>query len=96
MPVAHPLRTDFENRKEEITQQLVEAAESTGFFALVDHVLSVEEIERQFALSKVFFAHGMEIKNKTPYDTSTSLGYENKVISSTSQSCSFELKLTPK
>ncbi|EOO02169.1 putative gibberellin 20- protein [Phaeoacremonium minimum UCRPA7] len=70
--------SDFENRKEEITRQLVDAAENTGFFTLVDHALSVEEIEAQFAISKSFFALPSEVKRKTKHDPKTALGYENK------------------
>lgn len=72
------VNSDFENRKEEITRQLVDAAENTGFFTLVDHALSVEEIEAQFAISKSFFALPSEVKQKTTHDPKTALGYENK------------------
>ncbi|OKL59462.1 hypothetical protein UA08_05318 [Talaromyces atroroseus] len=67
---------DFENRKEEIGRKLVDAAEKIGFFTLVDHVLSVEEIEKQFAVSQKYFAQPMEKKREIPYDNNTSLGYE--------------------
>ncbi|VUC22935.1 unnamed protein product [Clonostachys rosea] len=69
---------DFESRKEEIGRQLVDAAEKVGFFSVVDHVLSMEEIETQFGVSENFFALSPEEKAKVPFDVSTSLGYENK------------------
>ncbi|KAM0811537.1 putative Fe2OG dioxygenase domain-containing protein [Seiridium cardinale] len=69
---------DFVNRKAEIRQQLVEAAESAGFFTLVDHGISVEEIEAQFAISKAFFDLPAETKGKTPHDTKTNNGWEYK------------------
>lgn len=71
--------TDFDNRKEEIGKELVDAAENVGFFTVVDHELSVEEIKEQFAVSKRYFSQPLEKKMQIPYDTNTSLGYENKV-----------------
>ncbi|KAH7035964.1 leucoanthocyanidin dioxygenase [Microdochium trichocladiopsis] len=69
---------DFEARREEITKQLVEAAEFAGFFTLVDHGISVEEIEAQFALSKTFFDLPAEVKGRTPHDRKTNNGWEYK------------------
>ncbi|TPX12901.1 uncharacterized protein E0L32_006781 [Thyridium curvatum] len=69
---------DFDNRKDEIKTQLLEAAEYAGFFTLVDHGISVEEIERQFAISRAFFALPQEVKGKTPHDTTTNNGWEYK------------------
>jgi isopenicillin N synthase-like dioxygenase len=70
---------DFENRKQEIISQLVDAAENSGFLTLVDHGITVEEIEAQFALSKTFFGLPLETKHATKFDSSTSLGFEYKV-----------------
>jgi hypothetical protein len=39
------LSQDYENRKYEIREQLVSAAEGAGFLTLVDHGISIEEIE---------------------------------------------------
>ena len=72
-------KSDYESRKEEITKQLVEAAEFAGFFTLVDHGITVEEIESQFAISKRFFNLPSEFKSKTPHDTKTNNGWEYKV-----------------
>ncbi|KAJ9145314.1 Clavaminate synthase-like protein [Pleurostoma richardsiae] len=69
---------DFENRKQEIISQLVDAAENSGFLTLVDHGITVEEIEAQFALSKTFFGLSLETKHATKFDSSTSLGFEYK------------------
>ncbi|KEF54109.1 uncharacterized protein A1O9_09904 [Exophiala aquamarina CBS 119918] len=69
---------DFEYRREEITQQLVEAAETAGFLTLVDHGISVDEIKQQFAISKAFFALPHESKGKTPHDLKTNNGWEYK------------------
>ena len=70
---------DFNQRKEEITKQLVDAAENSGFLMLVDHGISIDEINQQFAISKAFFQLPHEIKGKTAYDINQGLGWEYKV-----------------
>jgi hypothetical protein len=70
---------DFEQRKDEITAQLIEAAEYAGFFTLIDHDISKEEIEAQFSISKAFFDLPADVKGKTPHDTKTNNGWEYKV-----------------
>ncbi|KAL2825770.1 leucoanthocyanidin dioxygenase [Aspergillus cavernicola] len=67
---------DYENRREEITQQLVEAAETAGFLTLVDHGITVEEINAQFSLSKTFFDLPLDVKAKIPHSLSTNNGWE--------------------
>ncbi|KAH8698971.1 leucoanthocyanidin dioxygenase [Talaromyces proteolyticus] len=69
---------DFVNRKEEITKQLVKAAETAGFLTLVDHGITVDEIEKQFAISKSFFDLPAESKGKTPHDSKSNNGWEYK------------------
>ncbi|KAJ5397852.1 hypothetical protein N7509_005965 [Penicillium cosmopolitanum] len=73
---------DFEQRKDEITAQLIEAAEYAGFFTLVDHGISKEDIEAQFSISKAFFDLPADVKGKTPHDTKTNNGWEYKVRNS--------------
>lgn len=46
---------------------------------LVDHGISKEDIEAQFAISKAFFDLPMDTKSKTPHDTSSNNGWEYKV-----------------
>jgi isopenicillin N synthase-like dioxygenase len=58
---------------------LIAAAENAGFFMLVDHGITIEEIERQFSISKNFFDLPAEVKGKTPHDTKTNNGWEYKV-----------------
>ncbi|OKL59496.1 hypothetical protein UA08_05286 [Talaromyces atroroseus] len=67
---------DYESRREEITKQLVEAAETAGFLTLIDHGITIEEIEAQFALSKAYFDLPKEIKDKVPHNLTTNNGYE--------------------
>jgi len=73
------ISTDYESRREEITKQLVEGAETAGFLTLVDHGITIEEIESQFAISKSFFDLPPEIKGKTPHQRETNNGWEYKV-----------------
>ncbi|RFU30466.1 hypothetical protein B7463_g5878, partial [Scytalidium lignicola] len=70
---------DFDNRKEEITKQLVEAAEHAGFFTLIEHGISKEDIESQFEISKNFFDLPANVKGIVPHDTKTNNGWEYKV-----------------
>ncbi|KAJ6083668.1 hypothetical protein N7467_007803 [Penicillium canescens] len=69
---------DFDKHKDYITQQLIEAAEHTGFFTLVDHDISKEEIEAQFAISRAFFDLPAEVKARTPHDNISNNGWEYK------------------
>lgn len=70
---------DFANRKDEITKQLVEAAERAGFFTLIDHGITKDEIEAEFSVSREFFNLPAEVEGKTAHDTSTNNGWEYKV-----------------
>lgn len=58
---------DFDNRVEEITKQLIHAAETDGFFGLTNHGISLPEIEAQFKLSESFFALPRETKATVPF-----------------------------
>lgn len=69
------------HRREEITQQLVKAAETAGFFTLIDHGITIDEIETQFALSKAFFDLPQEVKAKIPHNLITNNGWEYYVSS---------------
>ncbi|WVQ86194.1 hypothetical protein IAT38_008362 [Cryptococcus sp. DSM 104549] len=69
-------RSYFEKRSDEIRAQLVDAAEHAGFFTLVDHGLSKEQIEEQFKLSKSFFDLDQKIKAQTPHKFKTNTGWE--------------------
>lgn len=56
----------------------MEAAETAGFLTLVDHGITIEEIEKQFAISKAFFDLPPEVKGKTPHSNVTNNGWEYK------------------
>lgn len=48
--------TDFDQRREEITDQLWQAATEVGFFQLSNHGLELSLIKQAFGLSVEFFA----------------------------------------
>ncbi|KAI0122975.1 hypothetical protein BJ170DRAFT_119721 [Xylariales sp. AK1849] len=58
---------DFDDRVDEITSELVTAAETDGFFALVNHGISFEEIETQFEAAERFFSLPDEVKATVPF-----------------------------
>jgi isopenicillin N synthase-like dioxygenase len=60
---------DFPNRVDEITDQLVHAAETDGFFGLVDHGIPVSDIDKMFAASESFFALPDNTKATVPFTT---------------------------
>jgi len=68
---------DFDARRAEIGRQIIDAAENTGFFVLVNQESpSPAEIEEMFAISKAFFALPEEAKAKTPLIRSENTGWE--------------------
>lgn len=66
---------DFSSRIDEITAQLIHAAETDGFFGLVDHGISLPEIENMFATSESFFSLPDETKATVPF-THLNSGWE--------------------
>lgn len=68
---------DYEARLDEITSQLVAAAETDGFFALINHGISVKDIETQFKAIERFFALPDEVKATVPFSHKNT-GWEKK------------------
>lgn len=58
---------DFDNRIDEITAELVAAAETDGFFVVVDHGISPAEIEAQFEQAERFFQLPEDVKATVPF-----------------------------
>ena len=56
---------DFQNRRKEIVEQLMNASTNIGFFTLSNHGISSEQIQEAFAVSKSFFDLSDETKKKT-------------------------------
>ncbi|KAJ5497653.1 Oxoglutarate/iron-dependent dioxygenase [Penicillium expansum] len=68
---------DFEDRIDEITDQLIQAAENVGFFTLTGHGISKEDIESMFAISKTFFDLPDDVKATVPWNPNN-VGWEKK------------------
>jgi isopenicillin N synthase-like dioxygenase len=60
---------DFSHRIDEITSQLVHAAETDGFFGLINHGIPVEDINNMFAASASFFSLPDTTKSLVPFST---------------------------
>ncbi|KAI7201653.1 Clavaminate synthase-like protein [Hortaea werneckii] len=68
---------DFSNRIDEVTTQLVHAAETDGFFSLTDTGISIDEIEAIFRASESFFDLPDDVKATVPF-THKNVGWEKK------------------
>lgn len=68
---------DFESRIDEITSQLVQAAETDGFFSLTDTEISIPEIDAIFKTSESFFALPDAVKGTVPFSTNN-VGWEKR------------------
>lgn len=58
---------DFASRIPAITSELVRAAETDGFFVLVDHGIPWSDVESQFARCEAFFALPDATKARVPF-----------------------------
>jgi isopenicillin N synthase-like dioxygenase len=58
---------DFSSRIDEITSQLIHAAETDGFFGLTNHGISLSEIEHMFSTSESFFSLPDSTKATVPF-----------------------------
>lgn len=66
---------NFESRIDNITAELISAAENVGFFTLIDHGLSIQDIETMFRTSKSFFDLPDDAKATVPWN-SNNVGWE--------------------
>lgn len=70
---------NFSERREEIKEQIYNAAVSMGFFVLCDQASpSVADIEQAFHLSKKYFDQPQDVKEKLPFQKLLNCGYEYK------------------
>jgi isopenicillin N synthase-like dioxygenase len=67
---------DFPTRINEITTQLLSAAETDGFFCLTNHGISPQEIEQMFTTSAAFFSLPTPTKSLVPFSHSNT-GWES-------------------
>jgi len=68
--------TDFERRREEITEELWRAATEVGFFQLVDHDIPQEMVDEAFAWSARFFDLPREVKERLSLRRQDNVGWE--------------------
>lgn len=59
---------DFDSRIDEVTSQLIKAAEDVGFFSIIDHGIPLAEINRMFDTSEAFFALPDAVKATVPWN----------------------------
>ena len=67
---------DFHSRVDEITKQLVDAAENNGFFCVVDHGISRSTVDNIFDQSARFFNQDDAIKARVPFSPKDNAGWE--------------------
>lgn len=70
--------SDFASRKEEITEQLWQAATDIGFFQLTGHGIPESLIDAAFDMSAAFFDLSEDVKAKGPLKPGTNAGWEYK------------------
>ena len=70
--------TDFDKRRDEITDQLWQAATEVGFFQLSNHGLDLALIREAFGLSENFFALPESDKQRFPLKKGLNSGWEFK------------------
>ncbi|KAF7596959.1 hypothetical protein BBP40_011325 [Aspergillus hancockii] len=76
-PIPQISLANFERRIDEITADLVHAAEDVGFFTIVDHGISIDEIETIFATAERFFNLPDDVKATVPWNPNN-VGWEKK------------------
>jgi isopenicillin N synthase-like dioxygenase len=68
--------SDFDERFDEIGDELWAAAVDVGFFQIVNHGIPQEIVDRAFAASKAYFDLPAEIKEQYPLRKADNAGYE--------------------
>lgn len=67
---------DYESRIDEITNELVNAAENVGFFSIVDHGIDRATVDSMFENSAQFFALPDEVKGTVQFLPKDNAGWE--------------------
>ena len=70
--------SDFEARREEITEQLWAAAIEVGFFQLVNHVIALDDIQQAFRTAERYFALPDAVKARYPLKKGCNAGWESR------------------
>ncbi|KAL4784475.1 hypothetical protein BJX76DRAFT_347824 [Aspergillus varians] len=66
---------DFNSRIDEITSELIHAAENVGFFTITNHGIRTSEIETIFTTAEAFFSLPTSIKSTVPWNPNN-VGWE--------------------
>lgn len=67
---------NFDIRIDEITKEVISAAEDNGFFCVVDHEISPELVNRTFEDSAAFFSLDDSTKSCVPFSANHNAGWE--------------------
>ncbi|NVK40804.1 MAG: isopenicillin N synthase family oxygenase [Oceanospirillaceae bacterium] len=70
--------SDFDARRDEITEQLWEAAADIGFFQLVNHGIEIGHIRDAFSMAEQFFGLPEETKARYPLRDGQNAGWETR------------------
>jgi len=62
--------------KEDVSEQMWNAARTVGFFTIINHGIEVNDIDSIFELSKEFFDQSPDNKKQYPFDVDRNSGYE--------------------
>ncbi|KAE8153008.1 hypothetical protein BDV25DRAFT_44717 [Aspergillus avenaceus] len=76
-PIPRISLSNFDSRIDEITSELIHAAESPGFFTVTDHGITIPEIETMFSTAVAFFNLPDTIKASVPWNPNN-VGWETK------------------
>ncbi|KAL5341077.1 hypothetical protein BJX70DRAFT_74520 [Aspergillus crustosus] len=74
-PIPQISLRDFSQRIDEITSELVHAAENVGFFTITDHGIPTSDINTMFTTAESFFALPESIKSTVPWNPNN-VGWE--------------------
>ncbi|KAI9933729.1 hypothetical protein ASPWEDRAFT_24042 [Aspergillus wentii DTO 134E9] len=74
-PIPQISLRDFDHRIDEITAELIHAAENVGFFTLIDHGILVQDIEAISATAECFFNLPDNVKATVPWNPNN-VGWE--------------------
>ncbi|WP_082890251.1 isopenicillin N synthase family dioxygenase [Halotalea alkalilenta] len=70
--------SDFDARREEIADELWNAATEVGFFQLDGHGIALEEIRAAFSAMEAFFSLPEAVKARYPLQRALNVGWESK------------------
>ncbi|OAQ99579.1 hypothetical protein LLEC1_02933 [Akanthomyces lecanii] len=67
---------NYDQRIDDITAQLVDAAENVGFFSIVDHGIARSDVDKVFESSSSFFSLPDDVKSLVPFSPTENVGWE--------------------